>query len=484
MTNLLNYGLLATSRYVPRLRLERSEVFALHRWMAPGLRSLAKGQRAMANWDEDVVTMAVECARNIRNALTQNIGGLTLASNSLPFAERLNAGIVASALALPTQVVARDVVSSARAATTELIAALKQPSSAGLAHVILGADLRTGRPASTLEMISGDGAAGAAVGHGAVIATLVGARSEYADFVDHFRENGESYDYGWEERWVREEGYMKVALNCMRTCLSELHIDAADVTHFVMPSILPKVNEAVAKKLGIAATAVASTHGETVGDIGCGQPLAMLDTVLRQAKPGALIVLVSFGSGCDTLVLRRTSQPCPGGEPDGGKPETSYLKYLAFTNQLQPEWGMRAEMDNKTALSAAWRDHGRVANFEGGKCRQCGTVQFPSARLCVNPACNAQDSQDVVSLADAPAHVMSHTSDFLAYTPHPPFQFGHIDFDEGGRVLMEFTDTDQGELKPGLPVRMVYRIKEYDSKRSFRRYFWKAVPVRSGPTGE
>jgi hydroxymethylglutaryl-CoA synthase len=97
----------------------------------------------------------------------------------------------------------------------------------------------------------------------------------------------------------------------------------------------------------------------------------------------------------------------------------------------------------------------------------------------VNPACNAQDSQTPVSLNDARAHVLSHTSDFLAYTPNPPFQFGHIDFDDGGRVLMEFTDTDQGELTSGLPVRMVYRIKEYDAKRGYRRYFWKATPVRA-----
>jgi hypothetical protein len=44
---------------------------------------------------------------------------------------------------------------------------------------------------------------------------------------------------------------------------------------------------------------------------------------------------------------------------------------------------------------------------------------------------------------------------------------------------MEFTDTDQEELHSSLSVRMVYRIKEFDAKRGFRRYFWKATPVRS-----
>ena len=41
-----------------------------------------------------------------------------------------------------------------------------------------------------------------------------------------------------------------------------------------------------------------------------------------------------------------------------------------------------------------------------------------------------------------------------------------------------FADTDAGELAVGTPLAMVYRIKELDRLRGFRRYFWKATPVR------
>ena len=112
--------------------------------------------------------------------------------------------------------------------------------------------------------------------------------------------------------------------------------------------------------------------------------------------------------------------------------------------------------------------------------RTCATVQFPFSRLCVNPACKAQDAQKPISFIDRPARALSHTSDFLGYTPAPPFQFGHIDFDGGGRVLMEFADTDSEELVVGLQLRMVYRIKDLDAARGFRRYFWKATPLRAG----
>jgi 3-hydroxy-3-methylglutaryl CoA synthase/uncharacterized OB-fold protein len=476
MTTQNEHGILATSRYVPRMRLERSEVFAQHRWMAPGLRGLAKGQKAMANWDEDSVTMAVEAIRGLSFDHAQ-VNALTLASTSLPFAERINAGIVASALQLPSSSSVRDVSSSYRSASTELLNALAQTQSG--TQIIVASEKRSPKPASSSEMIQGDGAAAVCIGTGPIIASLVASRTEYADFVDHFRESGESHEYGWEERWTRDEGYMKIAVGAIKRCLEQHAINGSEIAHFVMPAVISKINESIAKKLGFTKAKVVDNHRDTVGDLGSAQPLAMLDTALRHAKPGELILLACFGSGCDVILLRRTSVPCPGHEPLHFKSETSYLKYLSFNQQIDLDWGMRAEMDNKTALTAAWRDHGRISHFEGGKCTKCGTVQFPSGRLCVNPQCNAQDSQQPFSLADEAAHVLSHTSDYLAYTPHPPFQFGHIDFESGARVLMEFTDTDQEELHSSLSVRMVYRIKEFDAKRGFRRYFWKATPVRS-----
>lgn len=470
-------GLLATTRYLPRLRLDRAAVFEQHRWMAPGLRSLARGRRAIASWDEDAVTMAVEAGRR----LAQSVPGadpreLTLASTTLPFAERLNAAIAAAALHLPASAVVRDVASSGRAALTELAAALRRPD---CARLVLAAERRIARPASAQEMVYGDGAAAALVGPGAAIATLVAHRSTHADLVDHFRAAGAAHDYGWEERWVRDEGYLKIAAATLKSCLDGAGVAAAAVAHFALPASLARVNEAVAKRLGLAAGSLVATEHETAGDLGCAQPLAMLDLALRAAKPGALVLVAAFGSGCDALLLRRTEVPCPGDVPGAGRTETSYLKYLSFTGQIDLEWGMRAEADNKTALSAAWRDHERLAAFEAGRCSRCGTVQFPRTAVCVNPECGGEHTLEPVNLAERPAKVLSHTSDYLAYTPHPPFQFGHVDFDGGGRVLMEFADTDPGELGVGLPLRMVYRIKDFDRLRGFRRYFWKATPVRA-----
>jgi hydroxymethylglutaryl-CoA synthase len=44
-------------------------------------------------------------------------------------------------------------------------------------------------------------------------------------------------------------------------------------------------------------------------------------------------------------------------------------------------------------------------------------------------------------------------------------------------VMIDFTDVDPGELAVGQPMRMMFRIKDIDQQRGFRRYFWKAAPA-------
>lgn len=471
-------GILSVGAYLPRLRLDRKAVAAGHKWMAPGLRGLAQGARAMANWDEDAVTMAVEAGRGALAGQAARVDALTLASTTLPFADRLNSAIVAGAIDLPRNTAAADAGGGLRAGTSALLRALRGDAT----ELVIGAERRIPRPASAAELNAGDGAAAILVGEGAPIALLRGAASATADFIDHFRENGREGDYSWEERWVRDEGYAKLVPPVVKAALAQAGITAAEVDHFLMPEALRKIGGQTAKRLGVSPEAVADALFERCGDTGVAHPLLMLARTLHAARAGARILLVQFGSGCDALVLEATGRGAGDGDDPAwltdGKLESNYLKYLSFTGQIGLEWGMRAEMDTKTALSAAWRAESAVSGFEGGRCEACGTEQFPISRICVNPDCGQVDSQVPRRFADLPARVRSYTCDWLSYKPCPPFMFGHVEFDSEARVLMEFTDCEPADLAVGVPLRMVFRVKEFDQARGFRRYFWKAQPQR------
>ena len=78
--------------YVPRRRLQRSVIAESNAWFNPGLKRFGAGERAIASWDEDAVTMAVEAARDALGKVARDsVRGVYLASTSLPFLDRQNA---------------------------------------------------------------------------------------------------------------------------------------------------------------------------------------------------------------------------------------------------------------------------------------------------------------------------------------------------------------------------------------------------------
>ena len=73
---------------------------------------------------------------------------------------------------------------------------------------------------------------------------------------------------------------------------------------------------------------------------------------------------------------------------------------------------------------------------------------------------------------------MSWTADQLAYSIDPPAHYGMVEFEGGGRLMVDFTDVNTDEMETNMPIRMVFRIKDIDEQRGFVRYFWKASPYK------
>lgn len=479
------YGITGFGGYIPRLRMQRAAIAAAHGWMAPSLRSLGKGQRAFGSWDEDSVTMAVEAARDALGERARgDLSALWLSSCTMPFADLQNSAIVAGALNLPAHVQTLDCAHSQRAATSALLSALRSGQGNTL---LIASDRPRGKPASTQEINSGSGAAALTLGSERVIANLLGAASVTKLFVDHFRPAGANYDYVWEERWIRDEGYMKLVPDAARSALSQARIDPSEVTHFVMPAPFKGIASAMAKKLEIPAGSEADSLDENCGYTGSAHALLMLAHVLEKAAPGEVILLIGFGQGCDALVLRVTEairEFAPRRGVSGALADVqshdAYLRLLSYEGGLDAEWGMRAEKNAKTALTEQYRSSDQLASFTAGKCRCCNTVQFPQMPYCVTPGCNAPRGElEPVSLVDVPAAMLTHTADWLSYHPAPPLYVGFVQFENGARLLMEVVDVGQAGLDVGTPLRMAFRIKEMDKVRGYPRYFWKATPIQA-----
>ena len=478
-------GIVAYGAYVPRLRLNRQAVYDANKWFAAGLRGLAKGERSMANWDEDSITMAVEASRDcLTSHKAEDVRNIYFASTTHPFKDRQNAGVIGTALNVEQNLSATDIGGSLKAGTSALIAGLNA-SKDGAPSLVAAADKRMARVASANELNYGDGAAALLCGTENVIAKLVGHHSVSMDFVDHFRGEDAEFDYGWEERWIRDEGYSKIVPPAIKAALVACKLTGGDITHFIMPSLMPAVPKLMAKMAGIGESTVRDLMGASLGDTGAAHALVMLVDALESAKAGDKIMVVAFGQGVDTLVFEVTAEndKLPKRKGLSGwmarrKEEKNYMKFLAFNDMLPIDKGMRAEFDKKTALSVLWRKRDMIYGLVGGKCKVCGTVQFPRSQVCVNPNCHAMDSQDPYGMAGLECSVMSFTADSLTYSPDPPAYYGMITFPEGGRFMADFTDSDKDQVKVGAKMRMTFRIRDNDQMRGgFKRYFWKATPV-------
>ncbi|MEW6334617.1 MAG: SDR family NAD(P)-dependent oxidoreductase [Thermodesulfobacteriota bacterium] len=482
-------GIQSYGAYIPRLRLSRMAIFQAMGWFAPATVMVAQGERSMCNHDEDSLTMAVAAARDCLAGMDKKrVDGSYLCSTTLPFTDRQNAGILKTALNLRDDLVTADFTSSLRAGTTGLLTALEVVRGGSRGNVLVAAaDRRETKPAYFYEMWFGDGAASLLVGGENVIAEFLGSHTVSYDFVDHYRGAGKAYDYMWEERWLREEAYSKFIPEAVGGLMKRLGISMSDVQKVVFPCLFKAEHKAIAKMLGAAPEKVpeklVDTMHEVCGETGAAHPLLMLVAALEQARPGDGILLAGFGQGCDALFFRATEAiatlpPRAGvrGSLENKKSIDNYMKFLKFRNLIDPEMGIRAEAPTQTAMTVLWRKRKMLTGLVGGRCRDCGTPQYPRMDICVNPACGHVDSQDDYEFADRTARIKTFTGDLLAVSVDPPNIYGMVQFDEGGRFMADFTDCELSDCKVGLPVKMVFRRRFTDDERGFSGYFWKAVP--------
>ncbi len=484
-------GITAYGGYVPRLRLQRKAAASANAWLAPNLMGKAKGERSMANWDEDAITMAVEAARDALGPEDDrsHINACIFATTTAPFADRLNAGIVAAALTLEPTVGASDMTGSQKVGVSALSTALSAvngaPKTANVNVLVTAADRRRSRAASAAELDNGDAAAAFVIGNKDTLADWIGGAVSTVDFVDHFRGEHEEFDYAWEERWIRDEGFAKIVPPVVERALASAKLKADAVDVFILPSTFKGVAESIAKKLGVKAEAVRDNLSANVGEAGCAHALVMFAHALETAKAGQVIVVAQFGQGCEVNIFR-TTKLVETWKPQRGvsgwladrKEETNYMKWLVFNNLVEWEKGMRAEKDNKTALTTLYRNNDMILGLVGGRCKETGTVQFPRTRISVNPNNPAVDTQEPYKFADKSATILTWSADNLTYAMSPPNHYGMMVFEGGGRIFMDVTDVEPGDIDSGTPVRMVFRVKEWDDRRGFTRYFWKAAPDR------
>ena len=482
MTGIVSYG-----GYVPRYRLNRKLIYKNMGWMNPATIANSKGEKAVANYDEDSITLAVAAGLDALEGFEkEKVEGVYFASTTMPYKERLNAGILAPALGLRDHVRSADFSGGLKAGTTALLAALEGVESRRMGSVVVcSSDCRLGKPSSAQEMVFGDAGAAMVVGNDGVIAEFKGSYSITYDFCDHYRGDYAKYDRQWEDRWVRDLGFDQFIPEAINGLLDKYHLKIDDFSKVIYPCHYPAERKKLNKILKIAPEIEQDNFQNEIGDTGTAQSLVMLASALEKAKPGDRLLVVSFGSGCDALYFEVTEAIEKIKDRHGisgclaNRAELdNYSKYLVWRDILPAETGLRGEEDLWTRASVLWRNRRFVFGLCGSRCRKCGTPHLPPQQVCVNPDCGAIEEMEDYVFSDKRGRLVSFTGDLLAASLNPPAVYGQVMFEGGGKYMCDFTDCDMEELSTGMPVSMTFRRKYYDKKRGVSGYFWKAKPLK------
>ena len=463
-------GIVAYGAYVPYFRLARKAI-------ADSLGGAAgRGTRAVASFDEDATSMAVEAARLATRVETTPPGEVWFATTAPPYLDKTNAAAVHAALGLPTGVAAYDAMGSVRSGAAALRAAARADN--GLAVL---SDVRFGLPGGPDERDGGDAAAAFRFGADGVVAELLATASSTAEFLDRRRIPGAKGSRLWEERFG-EQAYLPLATTAVADALDQAGVTVDQLDHVVVSGLHARAVRRVAGTLGVRPDVVTDDLVGTIGATGAAQLGVLLADVLDRAEPGRLVLALVLADGADAFVLRTTDalparrSPRPvRAQVAAGCGEVSYADFLTWRGLLDREPPRRPDPEAPAAppsmRSQAWK-----FSFTGSRCEGCGHRHLPPQRVCV--ACHAVDRMVPERMADVQGTIATFTVDRLAFSLSPPVVVVVVDFDGGGRFQCELTDCDPTRVAIGDRVEMTFR-RLYTSD-DVHNYFWKARPIAGG----
>lgn len=471
-------GIKSIGVHVPIYRLNLEEIGKI--WRSKTM----AGEKAVAGYDEDAVTMAVSATLDCMNGSDKEIDGLYFSTTTAPYKEKQAAAIIAGAADFGRECHTADFTNSLRSGSIAMKAAIDAVKSGSAEQVVVTAsDCRRGAPQGRFEQLLGDGAVALLIGSNGPIVDIEGSYSVFSDFTDVWRLDNETFVQSADGRFIDVVGYIPTMKEAISGLLKKYSLMPRDFSKIVFYAHDGKEHLALAKSLGFDKAQVQESLFAEIGNTGVAAAMMMLMSALEEAACGDRILFVSYGDGVDAFVLCATegisevrNKPSMK-ERLARKIPIDYGKYLHWHNLIRvepPTLPERAE----PSITTRWRQHKAISALYGVKCKKCGTPQFPplgqTIRVCTQ--CQTKDEFEDYKFSDKKGKLYSYALDQLQPTKNRPGVNGVVDFDGGGRLICELTDYEPDKVYVGMPVEMTFRKM---AQGKIINYFWKAKPILS-----
>jgi 3-hydroxy-3-methylglutaryl CoA synthase len=465
-------GIVSYGAYVPTYRLPRDVI--AKEW---GTASMG-GERAVANHDEDSLTLAVNASVNCMGGRDpRGLDGVFFASTTPPYREKQAAATVAAVLDTSPEVRTMDLTDTLRAGTSALLTAIDILQGGGGQNILVcTGDCRMGEPDSVQEQNYGDAGGAILMGSGNVIAEIVGTYTVSQEFLGTWRTEEQDYTRSFGGAFETRFGYNRFVFAAVQGVLKKCGLTSQQIAHAAIAAPNQRALQGALRGLGLdVKKQVQDTFWTTLGDVGTAQPLVLLAATLERAKPGDLILMVGYGDGGDAAVFKVTDaivQFQVGrsvySQIEVKRTLPSYGKYARFRKLMRKDY---STTDTSTPV-VLLRDQKEILPLHGGKCPQCGTIQFPIHRICTE--CGYRGGLEEVKLPRQ-GKVFTFTHDYLVESPDPPVTHTVVDLNGGGRLYVQMTDCEPDQVQIDMPVELTFR--KYHEGFGLKNYFWKAKPA-------
>jgi len=469
-------GITSYGAYVPLFRLNRQAIGG-------------RGEKAICNFDEDSITMAVAAVLDCLNGVDrEKADGLYFATTTSPYKEHLGATTVAMAADLRRNISTADFANSLRAGTSALKSAIDAVQAGSAKQIMVAAaDCRLGTPGSAIEQNSGDGAGALLIGDTDVAVTVEASYSISDEIIDVWRHESDTFVRSWEDRFATTMGYVPVVCEAVSGLMQKHNYKPEDFSKVVLYTPDARRAAEVARRLRFdAKTQLQNPLFDVMGNTGSAFPLMLLVAALEEARAGDLILLASYGNGSDAFALRVNEQIEKIRDRRGMKGHLAskriindYVKYL--------RWRGIVPMDKipgphaAYSAPAAWRERNANISLRGIKCKVCGTVQYPPQRVCTK--CHTKDQFEPYRMSDKKGKIFTYVMDYITPNLDVPIVTTEVDFEGGGRIQCYMTEADVDQIKVGLPVEMTFRKYTLWQETALREgvniYFWNSAPPRT-----
>ncbi len=343
-------GIVGYGAYIPRNRIKVEEIAKVWGADAPSYKKgLMLEEKSVPSPDQDTITMSVEAAKNaLKRAKIDpaEIGAIYIGSESHPYAVKPSGTVVAEALGATPEAHTADFEFACKAGTEAMFVALNLVKAGVIKFGMgVGADTSQGAPGDALEYSAAAGAAAFIFGNDKIVANIVDTYAYMTDTPDFWRREYQYYpQHGG--RFTGEPAYFKHVTGAARGIMQKNDMKPEDFDYVIFHQPNGKFPLRVGKMLGFKKEQI--EPGWLVNKLGNtysgSSPLGLAAT-LDIAKPGDMVLIVSYGSGAgsDAFIFEVTDRieevrnlaPLTRDLLDKNKNYLEYGEYAKFRHKIR-----------------------------------------------------------------------------------------------------------------------------------------------------